>query len=70
MGETDKFVPLSPQRFTDIQVRNDTILMTLKGSPGEDVAVTVLVDMISRGTCYADIGMDGTATVSSIDCFN
>lgn len=49
LGEEDKYVSLSRQRFSNIDVSNSSLRVMVTGAEGEDVAVTCLVPHPSKG---------------------
>ena len=67
LGELGKYVPFSPQRFADIQVPGDVIIMALKGEPGEHVTIHVAVESKLRAH-ETVIGVYGTATLRLDGC--
>lgn len=47
-GEHDKFVPMSPQRVTDIIYTEDDMVLQLVGVPSEKVVVSYLLDGMQK----------------------
>ena len=67
LGELDKFVPLSRQRFSHVNSSAVSLTATVKGGVGEVVHVTALrPTRISWIVVRADvtIGVDGTGLLS------
>lgn len=63
LGELDKFVPISPQRVSDISITTNDIKIELKGETGEKVTFTVWYNgTYNEYLCI--IGKDSSATIS------
>ncbi len=63
LGELDKWVSVSPQRFAAVQGSADGVTAVLRGAAGEAVTVHFLSPAgdVLAGTCA--LGAAGTATV-------
>ena len=63
MGELDKYVPISPQRISNIKVQSDDVIMWLKGVTGERVTMYYYMDGRNVTDIECVFGGDGTAVV-------
>lgn len=70
LGELDKYVPLSPQRFTNIECHTDGVIANVSGSYGEIVHVTAVSNTDCCVTKHVVILKDGKASVEFTDASN
>lgn len=71
LGETGKFIAVSPQRFADLVSTTVKLQVTVSGAPGETVPVEVSVDASltpQAVTCRFTSGEDLTLTCQGSSC--